>query len=172
MTELKKSSFFKSLLRIFPIFLLYLAVFNEFDANYMNLKYLSFNFAYILIFFWTLKKINYFGYGLIFIAGIINDVVTGMPLGLSSFSYMLLCGASSYLRSITIKPNIVKDWFFFLVTISTVNSIYFMILSLIFLIEIDYIFLLINNFFTFLLFFFFYFIFNFYYEKFIAKSDV
>ena len=172
MTELKQNSLLKSFLKILPIFLLYLAVFNEFDANYMNLKYLSFNFAYILIFFWTLKKIDYFGYGLIFIAGVINDVVTGMPLGLSSFCYMLLCAASSYLRSITIKPNLIKDWFFFLVTISTVNSIYFMILSLIFLIEIDYVFLLINNFFTFLLFFFFYFIFNFYFEKFMARSDV
>ena len=172
MTELRQNSLLKSFLKTLPIFLLYLAVFNEFDANYMNLKYLSFNFAYILIFFWTLKKIDYFGYGLIFIAGVINDVVTGMPLGLSSFCYMLLCAASSYLRSITIKPNFIKDWFFFLVTISTVNSIYFMILSLIFLIEIDYVFLLINNFFTFLLFFFFYFIFNFYFEKFMERSDV
>ena len=108
MTELRQNSLLKSFLKTLPIFLLYLAVFNEFDANYMNLKYLSFNFAYILIFFWTLKKIDYFGYGLIFIAGVINDVVTGMPLGLSSFCYMLLCAASSYLRSITIKPNLIK----------------------------------------------------------------
>ena len=109
MTELRQNSILRSFLKILPIFLLYLAVFNEFDANYMNLKYLSFNFAYILIFFWTLKKIDYFGYGLIFFAGVINDVVTGMPLGLSSFCYMLLCAASSYLRSITIKPNLIKS---------------------------------------------------------------
>ena len=95
-----------------------------------------------------------------------------MPLGLSSFSYMLLCASSSYLRSITLRPNIVKDWFFFLLTISTINSIYYMILSLGFLIEIDYKILLVNNFLTFLLFFFFYFLFNVYYEKFIVKSDV
>ena len=172
MTELKRSSLYRNLLKILPIFLLYTSVFNEFDANYLNIQYLSFNFAYILIFYWTLKKIDYFGYGLIFVAGIVNDVVTGMPLGLSSFSYMLLCASSSYLRSITLRPNIVKDWFFFLLTISTINSIYYMILSLGFLIEIDYKILLVNNFFTFLLFFFFYFLFNVYYEKFIVKSDV
>ena len=72
----------------------------------MNLKYLSFNFAYILIFFLDSKKrLIILVMDLIFIAGVINDVVTGMPLGLSSFCYMLLCAASSYLRSITIKPN-------------------------------------------------------------------
>ncbi len=172
MTELKRSSLYRNFLKILPIFLLFTSVFNEFDANYLNIQYLSFNFAYILIFYWTLKKIDYFGYGLIFVAGIVNDVVTGMPLGLSSFSYMLLCASSSYLRSITLRPNIVKDWFFFLLTISTINSIYYMILSLGFLIEIDYKILLVNNFLTFLLFFFFYFLFNVYYEKFIVKSDV
>ena len=109
---------------------------------------------------------------LIFFEGFVNGVVIGMPLGLSSFSYMLLCAASSYLRSITLRPNIIKDWFFFLVTISSINSLHFMILNLVFLIDADYKFLLINNFFTFLLFFLFYFLFNSYYEKFIAKSDV
>ena len=172
MTEFRESSLLRSILKVAPILLLYIAVFNEFDANYLDQKYLSFNFAFILIFYWTLKRINYFGYGLIFFAGIINDVVTGIPLGLSSFSYMLLCASSSYLRSITLRPNIIKDWFFFLVTISTINSLHFMILNLVFLIEVDYKFLLINNFFTFLLFFFFYFLFNSYYEKFIEKSDV
>jgi rod shape-determining protein MreD len=172
MTEFRESSLLRRILKVAPILLLYIAVFNEFDANYLNQKYLSFNFAFILIFYWTLKRINYFGYGLIFFAGIVNDVVTGMPLGLSSFSYMLLCAASSYLRSITLRPNIIKDWFFFLVTISSINSLHFMILNLVFLIDADYKFLLINNFFTFLLFFLFYFLFNSYYEKFIAKSDV
>ena len=172
MTELRQNSLLKSFLKTLPIFLLYLAVFNEFDANYMNLKYLSFNFAYILIFFWTLKKIDHFGYGLIFIAGIINDVVTGVPIGLSSFLYMLICASTSYLRSITLRPNIIKDWFFFLLIISLVNSIYYMVLSYIFIADLNYKFLLVNNFSTFLIFFLFHYIFNFYHDKFIGKSDV
>ena len=172
MTDLKQNSFSKNLLKLVPIILLFTSVFNEFDANYLQLPYLSFNFAYILIFFWTLKKIDYFGYGLIFIAGIINDVVTGVPIGLSSFLYMLICAATSYLRSITLRPDIIKDWFFFLFIISFINSIYYMVLSYIFVADLNYKFLLVNNFATFLIFFIFHFIFNYYHNRFIGKSDV
>ena len=38
-------------------------------------------------------------------AGLINDTVVGLPLGLSSLSYMLICIATSYFRNITIRPN-------------------------------------------------------------------
>ena len=134
--------------------------------------FLSFNFAYILIFYFTLKAIDYFGYGLIFLTGLINDTVTGLPLGVSSFCYMIICTFSSYFRSITLRPTIMKDWLFFLITISVTNSIYYLILSYYFIVDLDYRFLLVNNFTTFLLFFFFYFIFNFYYKKFLGSSDV
>ena len=172
MSYLNNNSFLKNILQSLPILFLFIAVLNEFDANYFGIPFLSFNFAYILIFFWTLKQIEYFGYGFIFFAGIINDVVTGTPLGLSSISYMLICIATSYLRSITLRPNIVKDWFFFLLTISFVNSIYFIILSYFFSVNIDYRFLLTNNLATFLIFFLFYFVFNIYYKKVFRKSDV
>ena len=172
MSYLTENNFFKKILQSLPIVFLFIAVFNEFDANNFGIPFLSFNFAYILIFFWTLKKIDRFGYGFIFLAGIINDVVTGTPMGLSSLSYMLICIATSYFRSITLRPNIIKDWIFFLITISFVNSIYYMILSYFFKIDIDYRFLLTNNFATFLLFFLFYLIFEIYYKKFFRKSDV
>ena len=172
MSYLKENNFLKIITQLLPLIILFVSVFNEFDANYLGIPFLSFNFAFILIFFWTLKKIDYFGYGFIFLAGIINDVVTGVPLGLSSFSYMLICVATSYFRSITLRPNITKDWIFFLLTISFVNSIYFMIISYIFKLDIDYRFLLTNNFATFLIFFLFYYFFNIYYKKFFGKSDV
>ncbi len=172
MSYLTETNFFKNILQSVPLLILFIAVFNEFDANNFGIPFLSFNFAFITIFFWTLKKIEYFGYGFIFLAGIINDVVTGIPLGLSSLSYMLICIATSYFRSITLRPNIIKDWIFFLITISFVNSIYYMILSYFFKIDIDYRFLLTNNFATFLLFFLFYLIFEIYYKKFFRKSDV
>tara|TARA_A100000164_G_scaffold308252_1_gene285242 strand:- start:261 stop:779 length:519 start_codon:yes stop_codon:yes gene_type:complete len=172
MSYLRENNFLKIITQLLPLIFLFVSVFNEFDANYLGIPFLSFNFAFILIFFWTLKKIDYFGYGFIFLAGIINDVVTGAPLGLSSFSYMLICVATSYFRSITLRPNITKDWIFFLLTISFVNSIYFMIISYIFKIDIDYRFLLTNNFATFLIFFLFYYFFNIYYKKFFGKSDV
>ena len=172
MTSLRKSTFLGNFLKLLPIILLFVSVLNEFDANYLQVPYLSFNFAYILIFFWTLKRIDHFGYGLIFVAGIINDVVTGVPIGLSSFLYMLICAATSYLRSITLRPNIIKDWFYFLFIISFVNSIYYMVLSYIFIADLNYKFLLVNNFSTFLVFFLFHFLFNYYHDKFIGKSDV
>ena len=172
MSYLRENSFFKKILQLLPLIILFIAVFNEFDANYFGIPFLSFNFGFILIFFWTLKKIEYFGYGYIFLAGIINDVVTGAPLGLSSFCYMLICVATSYFRSITLRPNITKDWIFFLITISCVNSIYYIVISYFFNVAIDYRFLLTNNFATFLIFFLFYFIFDIYHKKFFRKSDV
>ena len=172
MSYLTENNFFKQILQSLPIVFLFVAVFNEFDANNFGIPFLSFNFAYILIFFWTLKKIDRFGYGFIFLAGIINDVVTGTPMGLSSLSYMLICIATSYFRSITLRPNIIKDWIFFLFTISIVNSISYMILSYFFKADIDYRFLLTNNFATFLIFFLFYLIFDIYYKSLFRKSDV
>ena len=172
MSYLNKNSFLKNILQSLPLIILFVAVLNEFDANYFGIPFLSFNLSFILIFYWTLKNIDKFGYGFIFLAGIINDVVIGNPLGLSSFLYMLICIATSYFRSITLRPNITKDWFFFLLTISCVNSIYYIILSYFFDVNIDYRFLLTNNLATFLIFFLFYFIFDIYYKKFFRKSDV
>ena len=113
MSYLTTNNFLKNFAQLVPMIILFISVFNEFDANYLGIPFLSFNFAFIIIFYWTLKKIEYFGYGLIFLAGIINDVVVGNPLGLSSFCFMLICVATSYFRSITLRPNITKDWFFF-----------------------------------------------------------
>ena len=133
-----------------PLIILLISVLNEFDFNYLNLKYFSFNFPFILIFYFTLKDFRYFDYSLVFIAGLINDTVVGLPLGISSFSYMIICIATSYFRNITIRPNQFKDWFYFLFIISLINSINYSILTLIFSFNLDLVNYLINNFFTFL----------------------
>ena len=133
-----------------PIVILFISVLNEFDFNYLNLKYFSFNFPFILIFFFTLKEFKHFDYFFVFLAGLINDTVVGLPLGISSLSYILICIATSYFRNITIRPNPIKDWFYFLFIISLINSITYSILTLFFslnLILMDYI---VNTFFTFL----------------------
>ena len=80
MASLNKSTFFRSLLSYLPIILLFFSVFNEFDFNYLKLDYFSFNFIFILIFFWTLRNPDQLGYLSIFFAGIINDVVIGIPI--------------------------------------------------------------------------------------------
>ena len=133
-----------------PIALLIVSVLNEFDFNYLKLDYFSFNFPFILIFFFTLKDFKHFDYLIVFLAGLINDTVVGLPLGISSLSYILICIATSYFRNITIRPNQIKDWFYFLFIISLINSINYTILTLFFsytLVLMDY---LVNTFFTFL----------------------
>ena len=145
-----------------PIILLIVSVLNEFDFNYLQLEYFSFNFPFILIFFFTLKDFKHFDYLLVFLAGLINDTVVGLPLGISSLSYILICIATSYFRNITIRPNQIKDWFYFLFIISLINSINYTILTLFFsytLVLMDY---LVNTFFTFLFYIIFVSIFNFY----------
>ena len=162
MSSIKTKSSLSKLYRWFPITFLFISVLNEFDFNYMNLKYFSFNFPFILIFFFTLKDFKYFDYFLVFIAGLFNDTVVGLPLGMSSLSYMLLCIATAYIRNITIRPNPIKDWFYFLFVISLINSLNYSVLTLFFSVNIELISYLINTLFTFLLYIIFVSIFKYY----------
>jgi rod shape-determining protein MreD len=138
MSSLNKNTLIKSLLFYLPVFLLFLSVLNEIDFNYLKIENFSFNFVHILIFYWTLKNPRYLNYGSIFLAGIINDVVVGIPIGLSSFCYLLICAVTAYLRNITITPNFINDWTSFLITILLINSIQVVSLDIIFSIEVDY----------------------------------
>ena len=169
MNKINKSQIAERLYVLAPIILLFLSVLNEIDFNNLGLKYFSFNFAHILIFYYSLKKSASLGYGLIFIAGLFNDAVIGMPIGLSSLIYLLICGAASYLRNITLRPNLMKDWIFFLMTILTVNSLSFLILTLVFDYEINFLDQIINVGFTFLMYFIFWYIFNFFTKVLIGR---
>ncbi len=151
MSELGKSKFLNKIIELTPILLLFIAVLNEFDFNYLNLQYFSFNFPFILIFYWSLKKPENLGYGLIFFAGLINDVVVGFPIGISSFAYLFICGFAAYLRNITLRPSILKDWLFFLFTVLVVNSLNYSILGLFFNFQLNYLDIIINIVFTFFL---------------------
>ena len=152
-----------SIYRLFtwlPIIVLYISVLNEFDLNYLNIDYFSFNFPFILIFYFALKEYNKFDYSLVFFAGLINDTVIGLPLGISSLSYILVCIFASYLRNMTIRPHLMKDWFYFLFTITLINSLSYSILFLFFSYDLDIMFYVINNLFTFLFYIIFIFFFN------------
>ena len=150
MSSLNKNSLIKALLFYIPIFFLFTSVLNKIDFNYLEIEYFSFNFAYILIFYWTLKNPRYLSYGSIFLAGLINDVVVGLPIGISSFCYLLICAVTAYLRNITITPNFINDWISLLFTILLINSIQVVSLDFIFSIEVNYMRYLINSGFTFL----------------------
>ena len=161
MNQINKQSLAGGLFRFIPIILLFISVLNEFDFNNLGFKYFSFNFSYILIFYFSLKSQERLGYISIFIAGLFNDVINGLPIGLSSFIYLLLCGAAAYLRNITLRPSLTKDWFFFLGTVLFLNSISYSLLNVFFNFEINYFHEIINVFYTFLFYFIFSHIFNF-----------
>ena len=148
MSEFSQRNAIHNLVRLAPLILLFVSVFNEIDLNYLEL--FSLNFPFILIFYWSLRKTELMGYGFIFLAGLINDIVTGFPIGVSSFNYLLICGFAAYLRTITLRPSMVKDWFFFLLTILVVNSLSYSVLNIFFTIDLNYKNLFFNIFFTFI----------------------
>ena len=171
MSSLNRNTLSNVFYSYFPLVVLFLSVFNEFDFNFLKIENFSFNFVHILIFFWTLKNLNHIGYISIFIAGIINDVIIGIPIGISSFCYLLICLVTAYLRNITLSPNFINDWLSFLFTILLINSIQVLILDLIFIIEVDYIRYLINTGFTFIFYPLFFIIFNYVNKKIIFKLN-
>ena len=160
--NLKTKGTFSKLYTWLPIILLFVSVLNEFDFNYLKLEYFSFNFPFILIFFFTLKDFKHFDYLFVFFAGLLNDTVIGLPLGISSLSYTLICIATAYIRNITIRPSPMKDWFYFLFIISLINSMNYSILSLFFSYDLLLLSYLVNIFFTFILYMFFTYLFKYY----------
>ena len=124
---------YQFLLNSFPLILLfffaltgYILSFKFFTIN------ISFNFIHLIIFYWVLRKPEMLGYGLIFFAGVINDVVQNLPIGISSIDYLLLCVIASFFRTRTLVPNLIYDWVLFLIAILIVSSIHFSLLSIVF----------------------------------------
>ncbi len=155
-----KTSIFKKIFNFGPLILLYISVMNEFDLNYFDYKYFSFNFPFILIYYWSLKRIQTLSYGYIFIAGLFNDVVIGFPLGVSGLTYLLICGFAAYLRNITLRSNLFNEWLFFLFTILVVTAINYLMLITFFSIEVNYYEIAANILFTFILYYIFSYIFE------------
>ena len=86
------------LLNGFPIILLFFFAFTGYSFSFQIFKInISFNFIHLIVFYWVLRKPEMLGYGLIFFAGVINDVVQNLPIGVSSINYLLLCEIASFL---------------------------------------------------------------------------
>ena len=171
MDKIKKNNITQYILKYIPIILLFISVLNEFDFNNLGLIYFSFNFSYILIFYYGLKKSESLGYIYIFIAGLFNDVVGGTPIGISSLMYLILCGAAAYLRNITLRPSLIKDSIFFLITILIMNSLLFMYLNFVFNYELNYFDQIINITYTFLFYFLFSNLFDFFESYFVSSKN-
>ena len=166
--KLKNKELKKKLLRQVPLILLFISVLNNFDFNYLELKYFSFNFSYILIFYFSLKRSYSLGYTYIFIAGLFNDVVNGSPIGMSSLMFLFLCGVAAYLRLITLRTSLFKDLIPFVGAILILNSLFFIVVNLFFDFEVSFIDQIVNIFFTSLL----YLLFSSFFNFFIGNSNV
>ena len=151
---MSKSNFKKlyhSFIHAFPILFLFFLAFTGFDLSFHLFENnYSFNFIYAVIFYWVLKKPERLGYGLIFLSGIINDVVQNFPIGISSINYMLLCSFALFIRARTLLPNLLYDWGFFIIAILIISSLHYTILTVIFDIPIRYSTLMFSSILTFL----------------------
>ncbi len=146
-----------------PIILLYYLSVSEIDTNFENqFEILSFNIQLIIIYFWTLKRPSVLGNGHIFFAGLINDVVTGVPLGLSSLSYLIVSLIATYIKNMTVNTTIASDWFTFFIAIVLSNSLFLILLSNFSNISLSFIEISYDTFFTLIFFPFFWFLFSYY----------
>ena len=145
MALFKEKNFISRFFSLIPLLLLFFLAFSETDFNFEKLSFLSFNLIYIIIFYWVLKNPDILGYGFIFLAGIVNDAVIGLPIGVSSVTYLILAGFAAYLRYLTVQPSLIYDWIIFVPSIAVTNSIYFYILRIFFDIKINYVALVLNT---------------------------
>ena len=143
---------YSNLLSILPLLILFASVLTNSKYNFTyDENYLSFYINYIIVFFWSLKRPKYLGYGYIFLAGILNDVIQNNPLGISSIEYLSICVLTAFVRKRIILQNLIYDWVFFLISILIVGSINYIILVYIFNIPIVYESMLLGLFATFLI---------------------
>ena len=146
-----------------PIILLYFFSITELDANFSNLfEILSFKLQLIIIYFWVIRQQSIMPNSHIFFAGIINDVITGLPLGTSALSYLIVSFVASYVRSVTVKVNLMTDWFTFIFAVFFSNLSYFILLNNFSNISVTYTDIFYNSFFTVLFYPVFWVFFNFY----------
>jgi len=120
----------QKLINLGPIILLYYLSVSEIDTYFENFfEILSFNIQLIIIYFWVSKRPEVLGSGHIFFAGLINDVVVGFPLGLSSLCYLVVSFVALYVKNMTVNTRITTDWFTFFIAIFFSNVILFILLT-------------------------------------------
>mgnify|MGYP001178984889 CR=1 FL=1 len=166
--KITKNFFIKNL----PALAIYTLAFSTFESlkSFSDLLIFSFNLQMIIVYFYVLKFPERLGNGHIFLAGIINDVVIGTPLGASALSLLVLSLFSSYIKNVTLRAKMAVEWITFIPALFFSNLVYFVIINNFSHLSFYYIELLRSTFFTFLFFPFFYFLLN-SYQKNIVKIN-
>ena len=161
-----------SIINSIPLITLYYLSISEIDTHFSNMfEILSFNLQIIIIYYWMLKNSSVLGNGHIFFAGIINDVVMGLPLGISSISYLTVSFVASYIRQVTVNMSLFTDWFTFILAIFFSNLVYLVLILNFSDLQISYVDMSYNAFFTFLFYPFIWTIFNFYKKMMFLRAD-
>ena len=155
-----------------PLILLYYLSISDVDANLENfLEIFSINLQLIIIYFWMIKRPTLMGTGHVFVAGLINDVVMGFPLGISSLSYLVVCFVGNYVRNKSVNTTLASDWVTFLIALLFSNLLFFSLINNFSDLVIPFSKIGYNTFFTLFLFPIFWFLFNIYQMSFIGSQD-
>ena len=155
-----------------PLLLLYYLSISEIDTNLeKTFDIFTFNLPIIIIYFWILKRPSVMGTGHIFVAGLINDVVMGFPLGISSLTYLVVCFFSNYVRNKSVNTTIASDWFTFFIALMFANLLFFSLLINFSDVVISYVKIGYNSFFTLFLFPILWLLFSVYQSNFIGGRD-
>ena len=134
-------------LELIPLVLLFFISLN--GSSIIDLKFFSISVHYILIYYWVLRQPQALGYGFIFLAGIINDVVFGLPIGVTPLSLLVISAVAAYVRVVTVRITLINDWVSFIPTLLLANFVYFIVLYFSNY-SIDYLYLFKNSIFTFI----------------------
>ena len=125
-----KNSILNKIYNSGPLVLLYYLCISEIDTNLeRTFDIFSLNFQIILIYFWVLKRPDLMANGHIFLVGLINDVVMGFPLGISSLSYLVIIFFGTYVRNKSVNTTIASDWFTFFMAMIFSNLLFFSLLN-------------------------------------------
>ena len=167
-----RGSIIKKFYNAGPLVLLYYLCISEVDTNLEKIfEIFTLNFQIILIYFWVLKRPEILANGHIFIAGLVNDVVMGFPLGISSLSYLIIIFVGTYVRNKSVNTTIASDWFTFFMAMLFSNLLFFSLLNNFSDLSFSFSKIGYNMFFTFFMFPIFWLLFNLYQVTFIGNRD-
>ena len=117
-------------IRFFELLPLLLLFFISINGNaIIDFKFFSISIHYILVYYWVLRNPQILGYGFIFLAGVIADVVYGLPLGTTSITLLIIAAVATYVRVVTVRVTLITDWMSFLLALLIANIVYFIALN-------------------------------------------
>lgn len=149
----KKNKFMAILIKNFksnfvslvPLILLFFITLNGMST--VDLNFFTVNIHFILVYYFALRKPELLGNGFIFLSGIITDVIHGLPIGTTALTLLVVAGAASYVRVVTVRISLFTDWISFIPTLLLASLTYYFVLNFSDY-SIDYIYLLKNSIFT------------------------